>query len=449
LNESDFKSIVMVDPIVYSNFNRPFIIKKTMAEIRPFRAWRYNAELLKDIGDLTSPLFDVASEKQRNVLYGNPLNSIHLSVPKGDNPAQNAATILKKWKHAKFVVRDEKPGIYVYYQYYKLPGDPKTYCRKGFVCKIRVYDWDEKVILRHENIMPTAVNNQADLIAATQLNISPTHGLYTDESFKLEPFMDECIQAPICETEDYQGVRDVMGVIHSENIITQFVEILKEKQVILADGHHRYAGSLTFMKQQTANNPFHTGEEGYNYHLMWLTNTEADDIRILPTHRLVKNLGNFDETTIMRKFQKSFQIKPIADGDDINEVILGKTWTFGILFKENAYTVQLRPEVFPTMKWNFPEEIKKLDLTVAHYFILQEILGIPGKEQSASPCIEYERNFTTCATKVIREEAQMAIITNEVSIKDVKRVCGCGCTMPQKSTFFYPKAVCGFLYCSL
>jgi uncharacterized protein (DUF1015 family) len=251
-----------------------------MAEIRPFRAWRYNNALLKNIGELTSPLFDVTAEKQREELYRNPLNSIHISVPMGDNPA-------------------------------------------------------------------------------------------------------------------------------------------------------------------------HTGQEGYNYHLIWLTNTEADDLRIYPTHRLIKELDHFDEAAIMKKVEKNFQIKPVANANDISEVIVGKEWTFGILFKENAYIVRLKPEVFPAMKWNFPNEIKELDLTVAHYFIIQEILGIPGKMQNTSPCIEYERNFTDCVTDVNREKAQMAIITNDVSIEDVKRVSSCGCTMPPKSTFFYPKAICGFLYCSL
>ena len=107
------------------------------------------------------------------------------------------------------------------------------------------------------------------------------------------------------------------------------------------------------------------------------------------------------------------------------------------------------PEAFPALKWNFPDEVKRLDLTVAHYFIIEDVLGIPGRKQGTSDCIEYERNFTSCVTQVLKEEAQMAIITNDLSIEDVKRVCICGCTMPPKSTFFYPKAVCGFLYGSL
>jgi uncharacterized protein (DUF1015 family) len=420
-----------------------------MAEIKPFRAWRYRPSLLKDIGELTSPLFDVASEKQRQALYGNPLNSIHLSIPRGSQPAQKAAAALAEWKRKNIIIQDEVPGIYVYYQYFSMPSDPQPHCRKGFICKIKIHEWQDNIIMRHENVMNDAVGGQLELLAETRLNASPTHGLYTDELFELEPHMDACIQDPICKAEDYQGVIDAMGIIQDEAIIAKFVERLKDKRIILADGHHRYAGSLAYMKQQMGSNPRHTGKEGYNYHLMWLTNTEGGDLRIMPTHRLVKGLDNFDETDIIKKFEKNFNIKPVADPNDIQDVIVGKPRTFGLIFSENAYVVRLKPEALPELKWNFPEQIKQLDLTVAHYFIIEEILGIPGKKQNVSRKIEYERNFTKCMTAVISEKAQMAIITNDVRIEDVKRVCGCGCTMPPKSTFFYPKAVCGFLYYSI
>jgi uncharacterized protein (DUF1015 family) len=101
------------------------------------------------------------------------------------------------------------------------------------------------------------------------------------------------------------------------------------------------------------------------------------------------------------------------------------------------------------MRWHFPEEVKELDLTVMHYFIIEKILGIPGKEQRASENIAFDRSFGDCLTKVIKDEAQMAIITQEVSIEEVKKVCHSGSTMPQKSTYFYPKVICGFLFSSI
>jgi uncharacterized protein (DUF1015 family) len=420
-----------------------------MAEILPLRPWRYNTELSRDIDALTSPLFDVVSEKQRRALYQNPLNSIHLSVPMPPDAAQRAAMLLQEWKSQGTLVQDRLPGIYVYYQYFKLAGSAKEYCRKGFICHIRIHDWQDNVILRHENTIPKAVNDRIELLEKTELQVSPTHGLYTDPTLELERYMDEAITNPIYATEDYQGVRDVLAVIHDASVIQKFIGVIKPQPIILADGHHRYEGSLANMHTRMKNNPGHTGKEGYNYHLMYLTNTESDDLRILPTHRLIRNLPHFDEQEVLSKLEKDFVVKAIEDADTLNEIITGKDWTFGILLKDNAYKVRLRPEAFPKLKWPFPEEVKMLDLTVMHYFIIEKILGIPGKDQRQSEYIDFDRSFSDCLQKVSQGVAQMAIITNEVSIEEVKRVCHSGYTMPQKSTYFYPKVICGFLFSSI
>jgi len=422
-----------------------------MAEIKPLRAWRYNDELAQNIDELTSPLFDVVSEKQREKLYQNPYNSIHLSVPKGDNAFENAKDLLKSWKENGAILQDDLPGIYVYYQYFSLAGSDKAYCRKGFICNIRAYDWNEKdsMILRHENTMPKSVNDRVDVLDKTQLNVSPTHGLYTDPTFELEQYMDESMENPIYETEDYQGVRDVLSVIHDAKVISRFIDMINDKRIILADGHHRYEGSLMYKKRQEENNPHHTGNEGYNYHLMFLTNTEADDLRILPTHRLLNGFKNFSKDDMLKKFEEDFIIKPVEEAHTVNEIILGKQWAFGILFKDSAVKIRLKPESYEKLAWNFPDEVKQLDLTVMHYFIFEKILGIPGKEQRDSELITFDRSFSDCLAKVIREEAQMAVITKDISMQDVKKVCMSGYTMPQKSTYFYPKVICGFLFSSI
>lgn len=420
-----------------------------MAEIKPFKAWRYNEALTRKIDTLTSPLFDVVSDKQRKALFQNPLNSIHLSVPQGPNAATKAALLLEKWKTTKTLVQDKLPALYVYYQYFKLAGSTKDFCRKGFICHIRTYDWEENVIMRHESTIPKAVNDRIELLDKTELHVSPTHGLYTDPDFELEKYMDDAMLSPLYESEDYQGVRDVLAIIHDAAIIKKFVRAMQSKKIILADGHHRYEGSLFYKHAQQQKNANHTGNEGYNFHLMYLTNTEADDLRILPTHRLIHNLKNFDEDRFVANLHQDFDVKEIEDADTLNEIILGKKWAFGLLLKDRTLKIKLKSEAFPKLKWNFPERIKELDLTVLHYFIIEKLLGIPGKDQRKSENISFDRSFSDCLAKVIRQEVQMAIITQDISIEDVKRVCASGYTMPQKSTYFYPKVVCGLLFSSI
>jgi len=421
-----------------------------MAKILPFRAWRYNSELSKNIEDLTSPLFDVISQKQRDALYEREFNSIHLSVPLHSETPEKAHETIEKWKQEGVIEQDAIPGIYVYYQHFSLPGSTKSYVRKGFVCFIEATDWGQpdSVILRHENTIPHSVSDRVDVLRATELNVSPTHGLYFDPQFELEHYMDESQKNPIYETEDYQGVKDVLSVIHDWKIIQKFMEKLRDEKIILADGHHRLESSIQYRQEVMAKNG-HTGEEGYNYHLMYLTNGESDDLRILPTHRLIQGIENFDRKEFLKKLEPYFFFRPIENPYDIEEIILGKQWAFGLLFDDETIKVRLNPEALELMDWKFPDVVKRLDLTIMHYFIIEKALGIAGREQRKSRNITFERNFATCLTKTIRGEAQFAIITKEISMDTVKQVCHSGFTLPQKSTYFYPKVICGYLFGSI
>jgi uncharacterized protein (DUF1015 family) len=369
-------------------------------------------------------------------------------VPRGEMPAENAAQLLEEWKKDQVLHQDELPALYVYYQYFKLAGSPKEYVRKGFLSHIKAYDWNEKVLLRHENTIPAAVNDRIALLEKTLLNSSATHGLYADPDFRLEKYMDEAMLDPVYETEDYQGARDVLAIIQDAKVIGEFISVLKDKQVLLADGHHRYEGSLEYRKKMMAANPDHTGNEAYNYHLMYLTNSESDDLRILPTHRLLEKLP-IPKDEFLAKLEAYFVVTPKEDPFELNEVIAGKQWAFGLYIDGQAFKLRLKPEVHGLIDWETTPEVKALDLTVLHYFVFEKVLGIPSEAQRNYPGLSYVRNFTECISKVDSHAAEAAFITNEVSMEEVKKVCFSGAIMPQKSTFFYPKVICGFLFSSI
>ena len=423
-----------------------------MAEIQPLRGWRYNPVLSTNIDAYVSPLFDVVSAKQREALYRNPLNSIHLSVPRAADPAAAARARLQEWQANGILRQDELPGIYAYYQYFRLPGSPRAYCRKGFMCHIKAYEWAEEVVLRHENTLPASVNDRAELLARTQFQTSATHGLYRDADFELEHYLDEAMRAPLYETEeDYQGARDVLAVIQDAGIIRRFQEVLRARQVILADGHHRYEGSLAYRHARQAATPAASGHEPWNYHLMYLTNAAADDLRILPTHRLLLEFpGNLSNAELLDRLTPYFTVLPKDDANDLPEIIAGKPWAFGLYLGGQAYKVRLRPEAHQLLDWDTTEEVKGLDLTVLHYFVLEKALGLVGPDvQRAWPGVAYVRNFAECLQRVDRGEARAAFIVNEVSMAEVEAVCHSGAVMPPKSTFFYPKTIGGFLFSSI
>lgn len=418
-----------------------------MAEILPLKAWRYTEYLAPKIEELTSPLFDVVSPKQRQLLYENPLNSIHLSVPKGDNPPQSALKTLLEWKSEKVIQQDQKPGIYVYYQYYRLPGEHDQRCRKGFIAQIKAYDWNDEVILRHENTIVSAVNDRIDLLRETQIQASPTHGLYEDKEEQLEQYMDDAIANPLYELEDYQGVREVLAVINDPEIIKQFLMVLKDKQVILADGHHRIEGAIEYRKSMQGQLP-DAKWKGYDYHLMYLTNTSGNHLKILPTHRLYYGL-ELSQTDFLGKIEEWFLVKKFADPEELGAYAFHKPHTFGLVMGEESYTLQLKAGMMDQINLHLPESIRQLDLSVLHEVLFARILGIPVADQRNSDLIVYERNFSKCIQQVRSGKASFAVITRELELEQVLEVCRSGEVMPQKSTYFYPKALGGLLFASI
>ncbi|UZD23143.1 DUF1015 domain-containing protein [Algoriphagus halophytocola] len=418
-----------------------------MAEILPIRAWRYAPRFLPKMEELIAPLFDVVSERQRDLLYQNPLNSIHLAVPSGIRPAQEAKARMEKWKKEQVLVQDSKPGIYVYYQYFRLPGEHHERCRKGFMAHIKAYDWDEKVILRHENTIVNAVNDRIDLLKATQIQASPTHGLYEDKLEQLEPYMDEAIAQPIYDLEDYQGVREVMAIIDDPSIISKFLKVLAGKNIILADGHHRLEGSIAY---RNSKKPEAEGGiwKGFDYHLMYLTNTSGNHLKILPTHRLFYGL-KISAEHLIQELQQWFLVKKFADPEELGAYAFHKPHTFGLVIGEESFMLQAREEKLVKINQNLPEIVRTLDLTVLHRILFAEILDIPVARQRSSDQIAYERNFARCIQEVRSGKASFAMITRELELDQVMQVCKSGELMPQKSTYFYPKALGGLLFASI
>ncbi|PZX57076.1 uncharacterized protein (DUF1015 family) [Algoriphagus ratkowskyi] len=418
-----------------------------MAEILPIKAWRYAEHLAPKMEELTAPLFDVVSARQRQLLYENPLNSIHLSVPKGENPALNALETLNKWKETAVILQDDLPGIYVYYQYFRLPGEHDERCRRGFVAQIKAYEWSDQVILRHENTITSAVNDRIELLLKTQIQASPTHGLYEDPEEQLEKYMDDAIANPLYELEDYQGVREVMALIQDPEIIRHFVQVMKDKQVILADGHHRLEGAIEYRKSMQGSLS-DTRWKGHDYHLMYLTNTSGNHLKILPTHRLFYGL-ELSQEDLIEKVKKWFEVKKFADSEELGGYAFHKPHTFGLVMGEDSYMLQLKSGKINDINQHLPESIRTLDLAVLHEVLFERILAIPVAVQRNSDQIAYERNFSRCISEVRSGKASFAVITRELEMEQVLEVCRSGEVMPQKSTYFYPKALGGLLFASI
>ena len=418
-----------------------------MAELLPLKAWRYVDELGEQLEKLTAPLFDVVTTKQRDLLYQNPLNSIHLAVPQGEKGHLSAQKLLAQWKSQGVLVQDDLPSIYVYYQYFRLPGENQERCRKGFIAQIKASDWEEEIILRHENTIVSAVNDRVDLLRATEIQASPTHGLYEDPTQELEPWMDRAMEQPLYELEDYQGVREALARITDPSIIRLFLKTLAPKKVILADGHHRLEAAIAYRKEKSQST-ISSNWRASDYHMMYFTNVVGNHLEILPTHRLYYGKG-LEKEYFFKAIEAWFEIRPMGDAAELSNYSFQRKHSFGLVWEDAAYVIKFRPEKMDQVATGLPEVLRQLDLVLLHDVVFDKLLGLSPVEQRTTPLLAFERNFSKCVQEVQAGNARFAIITREIQLSQVIEVCNSGQVMPQKSTYFYPKALGGMLFATV
>jgi uncharacterized protein (DUF1015 family) len=343
--------------------------------------------------------------------------------------------------------QDAVPGIYVYYQYFRLPGEKEERCRKGFIAQIKASDWEDKIILRHESTIVSAVNDRVDLLRATEIQASPTHGLYEDPTQELEPWMDRAMEQPLYELEDYQGVREVLARITDPSIIQLFLNTLAPKKVILADGHHRLEAAIAYRKEQSQL-PISSNWRASDYHLMYFTNVVGNHLEILPTHRLYYGEG-LEKEHFFKSIEAWFEIRPLGDAAELSNYSFQRKHSFGLLWEDAAYVIKFRPEKMDQVAPTLPEVLRQLDLVLLHDVVFDKLLGLSPVEQRSTPALAFERNFSRCVQEVQAGNARFAIITREIQLSQVIEVCNSGQVMPQKSTYFYPKALGGMLFATV
>lgn len=419
-----------------------------MARIRPFRGWRYAPRFAQDLSQVFSPLFDVVSQEQLEALYQLPFNSIHLSVPRSQNATLQK---LQEWKSEGILEQDPIPAIYIYYQYFSLYGESKGFVRKGFVSLIHL---DEKTgtpdgdIVLHEGTISASVKERRELLAKTLLNTAPTHGLYEDPDFQLEALMDSYMERPLYEYVDYQGVVNRIALVQDRRDLQQFQSVLAERKVYLADGHHRLASSAALLEQD----PKPDSDSLRRYHLMYLSNMCGDDLRILPIHRLLR----LPETThnpnpILERLANWFDFEDVTFGRrPLYERIREEPHRFGMVLGSLQFMLTLKEE-FRTdpLPLNLPPAVQRLHYTRLHYYIFDRVFGIAYAEQHNSSAISYVKDQGLAVKEAALYRDRIAFITPETTLEQMMDVCHSGALMPQKSTYFYPKVVCGPVFASI
>lgn len=422
-----------------------------MAEVRPFRALRYDPAVA-DPARTIAPPYDVISPAQQAALYErDPHNIIRIEYGReqpGDSESSNkytrAAADLRAWREAGVLVLDAQPAVYVYRQQFAWGG--QSYERTAYFGAVRLEGWDKGIIKPHEHTLANPKADRMNLLRATRTQVSPVYSLYRARGGEhIERIAgDPVIQ---CEADGQRHrVERATGAPAGS-----FAATIADADVYIADGHHRYETALAYRDEVRARSASWTGEEPENFVLMALTPYDDPGLLVLPTHRLV-HLPSVPDGALAR-VSRHFDAQPI-DASDVDAALarLGDAGTrapafiaAGLPGGPHLLTLRDRAAVEAMMPAEQLPAWKRLDVNVLQYGILEAVFGIDEAALTAGGAITYEQGAAPALDAVRRGDAQLAFLLNATPIAQVASVADAGGRMPQKSTYFQPKLPTGLV----
>ena len=416
-------------------------------EVKPLNALVYNQQKV-DMKDVIAPPYDVISSKYRDELYErSPYNITRLILSNAENPYEDAANSFHKWINDEILIKNEKPVILYLVQKYKLNG--KEITRKGFIARNKIEDFSTKNILPHEFTMSGPKEDRLKLTKACKANFSQIFMVYSDPEKKIENAVD-LTSTPFIDVTDDNGVRNIVWKIEDEPTIKLIEDVLKDKTLLIADGHHRYETAMNYRNflGETA------GEA--NYVMSYFTNMD-DDLLIYPTHRIITKW--IEPYVLLETVKKYFDVKDYtftgANKAEVKKEFLSaieksaeEKISMGLYMKNvnKFYLLTLRENVDEILdEYKVLEVLKNLDLTVLHKVIITKELGFTEEEQMAQDGIKYIKVENEAFDMIDMGRAEASFIMAYPKIEDIKRISSAGYRMPQKSTYFYPKLLSGIV----
>ncbi len=416
-----------------------------MATIKPIRALRYTHKAGK-LSTCVCPPYDIVSDTEYADLCGeNPYNLIRLELPKGGEDRYDmSGSLLEQWLAEGILARDEQPGIYLYKETFTVEG--KTYSFDGLVCLVELRPFSDRVVLPHEETLSKAKDDRFRLMCATGCNFSSVYSLYRDKEHTVRDVIRASESLPVlAEFTDGEGVTHTLRKIEDEGTLNILVNAFADKQLFIADGHHRYETALNF-KNHLAENGNPKGWQADSM-LMTLVDLEDDGLVVLPTHRLIRDL-KVDKQAFLQGASAFFDITEHPD-------VTKATQMLNTYKDKHAYVLYTGGEGFTLLVGNDKadslfvegrsEAYARLDVTVLHTLLLEGVLGIDRENMAKQINLRYTRSETEAIESVRTGESSAAFLLNATAIEEIRAVAEAGDKMPQKSTYFYPKLKTGLV----
>jgi uncharacterized protein (DUF1015 family) len=328
----------------------------------------------------------------------------------------------------RILTQDHTKGFYAYFQDFEVPDSGERLTRKGFIGLGKVEDYSAGIVFRHEKTLSGPKKDRLEVLRHTRAHFGQIFMLYPDRGGLVDHELNDATHGPpLMDMADEYGARHRLWAITDQARVAHIQALMTPMKLLIADGHHRYETALDYRNE-------HPNDPAAQFVMMTLVNMYSPGMKILATHRVLRNLEGFDAAVLLAKATGAWSVTRFASLADLKrELSAGepKNVRIGVVTASEAYLLAR------------PRQTGELDVPVLHQEILGGWLGIDEEDVREEKFIRYVRGIDAASAEVLDRGAQVAFLLDPTPIDDMARVAFAGGVMPQKSTDFYPKLLTG------
>ncbi|HEV3315808.1 MAG TPA: DUF1015 domain-containing protein [Candidatus Angelobacter sp.] len=425
-----------------------------MAEIAPFKALRYDTHQLRLEDVVTQPYDKITPEMQARYYELSPHNLVRIIRGKEgetDNASFNVYTraqeYLYDWRAGGLLKQDQEPSFYFYSQTFTIPGTRDLAERRGFIGLGKIQDYSDNVVFRHEQTLAKPRADRLNLLRHAKAHFGQIFMLYSDPEGAVERLLETEEEPDMSVLDEYEVLHRVWRV-HDPGIVETIQQLMRDKKLLIADGHHRYETALTYRNERREQAGSVSPNAPYEFVMMTFIRMESRGLVILPTHRIVHGLLDYDRERMLEASRKFFDIQRIDMRTEsrsattlLQEAGEGGT-AFVAVIKQGPYLMRAKKRAVQEALSGMPPQQRDLDVIQLHKILLERVLGISEEAIRNQDHVKYERDAFEAISQV-RQGANVAFLMNPARIEQVRDIAFSGEVLPQKSTDFYPKLLSG------
>ena len=434
-----------------------------MPEIRPFRALRFDQTAIPDLSRVVAPPYDVIDETQRQVfLNRHPANVVRLDLPgteqgdEADDRYRRAARTLAGWRSDGTLHKDPYPSVYVYEQTYVVPGTQVSRTQRGFFGRLCLEAFGEgSGVLPHERTLSGPREDRYKLLRATGVNTSPVVVLYDDPEADGADALDAATKGSAAvDVVDDDGVRHRLWALPADGeqvaTVAPLIRAASSRPVTIADGHHRYETALRYRDERRMSRSCEE-DPAFDYILTLFLEATAQPLTVLPTHRILRGLGESGVTRLLAGLDELFEVRRGVDaaelGRTFDAIALadGGAGRFGLWTRSGGTILTAKRGAFEGSLPDGGAALEGLDVTLLAT-ALDRLAGV-DEAAVAAGAVGYSKSASGAIRQVDdpSDDADAVFLLEPTPVAAISAVARNGDVMPQKSTYFYPKALTGLV----